>query len=352
MINVVEDTFEMRIQIIVRQNRSYDSSSSSYSSSSSSSSYSLSSPSSNESSSPSSSSSSSNESSSPINLPIVYVEIYNHRLLTLDEIFSEIQRQGLFDFYNYTNRTVTEDNYSSSQNRVGIHRIYLLLEDRNNNLSNLEIFVIVKQDRSSNDVIPITPLTFDEDEYTILDSIKVDLTNKEFMNLYRLCDYITQKRIHNFDEYLQILPIRDTYSSSELKDGTYYIDCELINVVEDTFSEFNSESNIVEISSLKAIEVNKTLTKCPFSVNGKIIVPDKTDICCMYDTCKMRCKPVFLPDKYLNGSFHIIGWFCSISCAISYNLRINDENVNKRMNLLYYLYNKNSLVLHNLYNMY
>lgn len=108
---------------------------------------------------------------------------------------------------------------------------------------------------------------------------------------------------------------------------------------EDTFSEFNSESNIVEISSLKAIEVNKTLTKCPFSVNGKIIIPDKTDICCMYDTCKMRCKPVFLPDKYLNGSFHIIGWFCSISCAISYNLRINDENVNKRMNLLYYLYN-------------
>ena len=213
MINVVEDTFEMRIQIIVRQNRSYDSSSSSSSLSSS----------------------SSNESSSPINLPIVYVEIYNHRLLTLDEIFSEIQRQGLFDFYNYTNRTVTEDNYSSSQNRVGIHRIYLLLEDKNNNLSNLEIFVIVKQDRSSNEVIPITPLTFDEEEYTILDSIKVDLTNKEFMNLYRLCDYITQKRIHNFDEYLQILPIRDTYSSSELKDGTYYIDCELINVVEDTF---------------------------------------------------------------------------------------------------------------------
>ena len=223
MINVVEDTFEMRIQIIVRQNRSYDSSSSSYSSSSSSSSsYSLSYP-------------SSNESSSPINLPIVYVEIYNHRLLTLDEIFSEIQRQGLFDFYNYTNRTVTEDNYSSSQNRVGIHRIYLLLEDKNNNLSNLEIFVIVQQDRSSNDVIPITSLSFDEEEYTILDSIKVDLTNKEFMNLYRLCDYITQKRIHNFDEYLQILPIRDTYSSSELKDGTYYIDCELINVVEDTF---------------------------------------------------------------------------------------------------------------------
>ena len=216
MINVVEDTFEMRIQVIVRQNRSYDSSSSSSSSSSL-------------------SSSSSNESSSPINLPIVYVEIYNHRLLTLDEIFSEIQRQGLFDFYNYTNRTVTEDNYSSSQNRVGIHRIYLLLEDKNNNLSNLEIFVIVKQDRSSNDVIPITSLTFDEEEYTILDSIKVDLTNKEFMNLYRLCDYITQKRIHNFDEYLQILPIRDTYSSSELKNGTYYIDCELINAVEDTF---------------------------------------------------------------------------------------------------------------------
>ncbi|MGN1296032.1 MAG: hypothetical protein ACI4U5_06445 [Bacilli bacterium] len=240
MVNVVEDTFEMRIQVIVRQNRTYDSSSSATSSSSSSSSYS------------SISSSSSEQVTSNITLPKIYVEIFNYRLLELNELYDEIQRQGLFDFYQFENITVVKDFYSSSNNKVGLYRVELLLEDANTTQFTLEINVIVKQDRSSKEIIPVTSLSYPEDEYTSLDTIQIDLTSMPLMNIYQICDYITQKGIYNFDEYLQILPIRDTYSSSSLQDGTYYIDCELINVVEDIFIitiEININAKKEETSS-------------------------------------------------------------------------------------------------------
>lgn len=108
-------------------------------------------------------------------------------------------------------------------------------------------------------------------------------------------------------------------------------------------TDISLNTNIINLSENKVLQANSnSLIKCPFCLDVKnhneIIIPEKTNICCMYDTCKMKCKPVFLPDKYLNGVFHVIGWFCSINCAMSYNLRINDGNVNKRMNLLFYLY--------------
>lgn len=116
----------------------------------------------------------------------------------------------------------------------------------------------------------------------------------------------------------------------------------IINANNNAITDISLNTNIINISNAKSIQANNTLIKCPFCIdvekNNEIIIPDKTNICCMYDTCKMKCKPVFLPEKYLNGVFHIIGWFCSINCAMSYNLRMNDENVNKRMSLLFYLY--------------
>ena len=164
-----------------------------------------------------------------------------------------MQRQGVFDFSSYKNILTTKDLYSSSRNKVGVYSINLSLEDFSSSIYSLEIRVIVQQDRSSKEIIPVSSLSFPKEEYTYLDTIKVDLSNMPFMNLYQICSYITQKGIYDFNEYLQILPIRDTYSYSELKDGTYYIDCELINIVEDTFI-MTIEINI---SNEKKVESNK-----------------------------------------------------------------------------------------------
>jgi len=91
------------------------------------------------------------------------------------------------------------------------------------------------------------------------------------------------------------------------------------------------------------IKYSELLLKCPFSTTDDniIIEPKYTNICCMHDSCKIKGKPYFLPDKYINGTFYIIGWFCSLNCALAYNLNLKDENINQRTNLLYYLYQVN-----------
>lgn len=92
------------------------------------------------------------------------------------------------------------------------------------------------------------------------------------------------------------------------------------------------------------IKYSELLIKCPFSTNDNniIIEPKYTNICCMHDTCKIKGKPYFLPDKFIDGIFYIIGWFCSLNCALAYNLNLKDDNINQRTNLLYYLYQINN----------
>lgn len=130
--------------------------------------------------------------------------------------------------------------------------------------------------------------------------------------------------------------------NNEYNDQTVYIDNfikDINNNNNNAINDISINTNIINISNDKIIKLNNNLVKCPFcNDKNEIIIPEKTNICCMYDTCKMKCRPVFLPDKYLNKTFYIIGWFCSINCALSYNLKLNDNKINERINLLYYLY--------------
>lgn len=149
---------------------------------------------------------------------------------------------------------------------------------------------------------------------------------------YKLTDFennLEQQQIHNnlFEETEQKIFVDNITKN---------------NIEHNIINDISLNTNIINLSENKILQATNQLVKCPFCLDvehhNEIIIPDKTNICCMYDSCKMKCKPVFLPDKYLNGVFHVIGWFCSINCAMSYNLRLNDDNVNKRMSLLFYLY--------------
>lgn len=148
---------------------------------------------------------------------------------------------------------------------------------------------------------------------------------------YKLCDFENNLEkpttpINNYNDNDQKIYV-DNFTKNIIKNNNQAI------------NEISVNTNIINISSDKIIYPNDNLINCPFCCDNKeIIIPDKTNICCMYDSCKMKCKPVFLPDKYLNKTFYIIGWFCSINCALSYNLKLNDNKVNERINLLYYLY--------------
>lgn len=68
------------------------------------------------------------------------------------------------------------------------------------------------------------------------------------------------------------------------------------------------------------------------------ITTEYTEIACLWDTCKIKGKPYFLPDKYFNNKYYVIGWFCSINCAIAYNINLGDNRMGDRLSLLKVLY--------------
>lgn len=79
----------------------------------------------------------------------------------------------------------------------------------------------------------------------------------------------------------------------------------------------------------------------PFDKNNDdIIVPEFTTKSCLWDTCQINGMPYFLPDKYYDNKFYVVGWFCSLSCAIAYNLMLDDSKVSERYSLLKWLYGK------------
>ena len=68
---------------------------------------------------------------------------------------------------------------------------------------------------------------------------------------------------------------------------------------------------------------------------GKTVVTDKTDIHCLWDCHSFDGPPCFLPEKYFNDKYYIMGCFCSLNCALSYNVyHIRDNRIWERKSLL------------------
>lgn len=73
---------------------------------------------------------------------------------------------------------------------------------------------------------------------------------------------------------------------------------------------------------------------------GEIIVPEHTKCACLWDTFEIYGTPIFLPEKYIDGKFHVSGWFCSLNCAVAYNISLGDYNTSERHSLLKLLYGR------------
>lgn len=79
---------------------------------------------------------------------------------------------------------------------------------------------------------------------------------------------------------------------------------------------------------------------CPFEINpDNTIILQKTNLGCLWDTFEINDIPYFLPDYIKDGKFYVIGWFCSLNCAVAYNIKLNDERIFERISLLKYMYN-------------
>jgi hypothetical protein len=75
-----------------------------------------------------------------------------------------------------------------------------------------------------------------------------------------------------------------------------------------------------------------------FDIHQNKLIPIKTTICCWWCTYQFDNLPTYLPEKYSNDIFHVSGCFCSLNCAGSYNLSLNDDKVWERYSLLKLLY--------------
>jgi len=104
---------------------------------------------------------------------------------------------------------------------------------------------------------------------------------------------------------------------------------------------FSSKQQVSEGTLTVSKNVRLYHIDVPFDKNNDdIIIPEFTNKSCLWDTCQINGMPVFLPDKYYDNKFYVVGWFCSLNCAIAYNLMLDDCKVSERYSLLKWLYGK------------
>ena len=100
------------------------------------------------------------------------------------------------------------------------------------------------------------------------------------------------------------------------------------NDIETNTEVFSNDYNIEKISGLVLL-----------SDNGEFKITEKSDICCWWCCHQFNNIPFPLPNKFYKEKFYIFGNFCSPSCAMSYNLDINDYKVWERNSLIIKLFN-------------
>ena len=146
----------------------------------------------------------------------------------------------------------------------------------------------------------------------------------------------------------------DNKEDELLNDLLLNSDSETSHILSNDYTDINEMKNIIKEQTniikkyeqhCKGIKIFKkpltsNLINCPFECNnrGEIIIPEYTELCCFHDSCKIKGKPIFLPDREEDGRFYIIGWFCSVNCALAYNFNIKDNKVSQRISLITQLY--------------
>jgi hypothetical protein len=73
--------------------------------------------------------------------------------------------------------------------------------------------------------------------------------------------------------------------------------------------------------------------------NNKSVIVEKTDICCWWCAYNFDTLPCFLPDRFFKDTYYVFGCFCCFSCAMAYNISLDDYRTPVRNSLLKKFYN-------------
>ena len=130
---------------------------------------------------------------------------------------------------------------------------------------------------------------------------------------FKLCDFE-----NNLDNH-QV--VDNIFNNNDQK---IYVDDITKDLIESE-TDINLDNNIINVSTNKLLQPNNNIVlKCPFELKDSfIVVPEYTSICCMYDTCKMKCKPIFLPDKnHLHHQLLSLGFSHRNTVLLIYGMNI------------------------------
>lgn len=107
----------------------------------------------------------------------------------------------------------------------------------------------------------------------------------------------------------------------------------------------NNELKMTEL--MKSLDtLNKENKSAKYDINIQFIDIDNKkwdnlDLVCWYCCHKFETKPVGLPEKIYSNKYYTIGYFCSLSCAFSYNIYyLRDTKTLERTSLLNKLHNQ------------
>jgi hypothetical protein len=88
--------------------------------------------------------------------------------------------------------------------------------------------------------------------------------------------------------------------------------------------------------TVKIVPLLGEFTKC----NESRVLPEKTNVCCFWDTEPFENPPVGLPERKEGDTFFVKHCFCSFNCMASFNFSLNDEKMWERYALINLMYKK------------
>lgn len=166
-------------------------------------------------------------------------------------------------------------------------------EKQNNNSSEKNIFTVKSDNEYENDCSSLT----DSDDEKSGDEIKILKNEKRKLE-------ILVKRLKT--------SLAESRASAYAENGSVCIK--------------NQKSRVVD---LKLININK---------NNELIIVDKTNVACWWCSYNFDTLPCFIPDRYFNNTYYVFGCFCTYSCAMAYNINMNDSRNSTRTSLIKKLY--------------
>lgn len=101
-----------------------------------------------------------------------------------------------------------------------------------------------------------------------------------------------------------------------------------VNRIKTQLDKYEKKEKIDKSNKIRCTNLNLVDEK------DKKIVIKKTDIKCWWDCEQFDCLPSFLVDSYHKGVYHVRGCFCSVNCALAYNMFfLRDSKVFERKSL-------------------